>query len=76
MRIARDSEAPELIARLEVPSYRAHVERGIIIHVEAYGWNCPQHITQRYTQAEIDNLTAPLVAEIRSLKAQLATVRG
>ncbi|MDD5275388.1 MAG: pyridoxamine 5'-phosphate oxidase family protein [Methylovulum sp.] len=76
VRIVRASEASELIAQLEVPSYRAHVERGIIIHVEAYDWNCPQHITQRYTQAEIDNLIAPLVTEIRSLKAQLAAVRG
>ncbi|MFA6052607.1 MAG: pyridoxamine 5'-phosphate oxidase family protein [Methylobacter sp.] len=70
-RIVHDSEAPDLIAQLEVPSYRARVERGIVIHVEAYDWNCPQHITPRYSRAEVDQLMAPLLEEISELKAQL-----
>ncbi len=70
-RIVHDSEAPDLIAQLEVPSYRARVERGIVIHVEAYDWNCPQHITPRYSKAEVDQLMAPLLEEISELKAQL-----
>jgi predicted pyridoxine 5'-phosphate oxidase superfamily flavin-nucleotide-binding protein len=47
---AHDDEA--LIARLEVPSYRARIERAVIIAIEAYDWNCPQHITPRFTAAE------------------------
>ena len=47
---------PALIARLELPDYRARVERGIIINVEAFDWNCPQHITPRYTEAELEQL--------------------
>lgn len=70
-RIVHDSEDPDLIAQLEVPSYRARVERGIVIHVEAYDWNCPQHITPRYSKAEVDQLMAPLLEEISELKAQL-----
>jgi predicted pyridoxine 5'-phosphate oxidase superfamily flavin-nucleotide-binding protein len=42
-----------LLARLEVPGYRAKVERGFIIRIEAFDWNCSQHITPRYTEAEI-----------------------
>jgi uncharacterized protein len=34
-------------------NYKVPVERGIIIHVEGFGWNCPQHITPRYTEQEI-----------------------
>jgi len=71
-RIVHENEDPELIAQLEVPSYRARVERGIVIQVEAYDWNCPQHITPRYSEAEIDNLIAPLVSENRALKSQAA----
>ena len=26
----------------------------MIIRVEAFDWNCPQHITPRYTQSEVD----------------------
>src|SRR5687768_4701789 len=33
------------LAPLALPDYRAHVERGFVIHVEAFDWNCPQHIT-------------------------------
>jgi hypothetical protein len=32
------------------------MERGLIIRVEAYDWNCPQHITPRYTPAEFEAL--------------------
>jgi ferredoxin-NADP reductase/predicted pyridoxine 5'-phosphate oxidase superfamily flavin-nucleotide-binding protein len=59
----------EQLAQLEVPDYRAHVERGFIIHVEAFDWNCPQHITPRYTESEIERLIAPLVDENRELKS-------
>jgi len=71
--IVHESDDPELIARLEVPTYRARLERGIVIHVEAYDWNCPLHITPRYTKAEVDSLIAPLLEEIQQLKAQLST---
>ncbi|MCK9397375.1 MAG: pyridoxamine 5'-phosphate oxidase family protein, partial [Methylobacter sp.] len=73
-RIVHENEEPELIAQLEAPSYRARVERGIVIHVEAYDWNCPQHITPRYSEAEIDHLIAPLMEENRALKAQAAAI--
>jgi hypothetical protein len=65
--IHRENE-PELIARLEVPGYRARVERGILIKVEAYEWNCPQHITRRYTEAELEHILKPLVDENKRLR--------
>jgi uncharacterized protein len=43
----------ERLAQVEVPDYRARVERGFIIRVEAFDWNCSQHITPRYTESEI-----------------------
>jgi predicted pyridoxine 5'-phosphate oxidase superfamily flavin-nucleotide-binding protein len=69
--IVHESDDPELMAKLELPSYRARVERGIIIHIEALDWNCPQHITPRYSKAEVDYLMAPLLEEIRVLKTQI-----
>jgi ferredoxin-NADP reductase/predicted pyridoxine 5'-phosphate oxidase superfamily flavin-nucleotide-binding protein len=73
VRIVHESDEPDLIAQLEVATYRARVERGIIIHVEAYDWNCPQHITPRYSDAEIEGLLAPLREENRLLKTQVST---
>lgn len=73
-RIVHKNEHPELIARLEVASYRAHVERGIVIHVEAYDWNCPQHITPRLSEAEVERLLAPLLTENKALKSRSSMV--
>jgi predicted pyridoxine 5'-phosphate oxidase superfamily flavin-nucleotide-binding protein len=52
-RIVDADAAPELIRALEVPGYRARIERAVLITVEAFDWNCSQHITPRYTEAEI-----------------------
>lgn len=67
--VDRDTE-PELIERLITPGYKAIVERGFIITVEAFDWNCPQHITPRFTQAEVDEMTAPLKSQLKSLLNQ------
>jgi predicted pyridoxine 5'-phosphate oxidase superfamily flavin-nucleotide-binding protein len=75
-RLVTLDEDPALIARLETPNYRARIERGVIITVEAYDWNCPQHITPRFTEAEIAVATAPLRDEIAQLKARLAELTG
>ena len=72
---ARTVEAaadPALIERLRMPGYDGRIERAILITVEAYDWNCPQHITPRFTEAEIDALARPLRAELARLKEKLA----
>jgi len=35
-----------------LPNYGAKVERLVTIEVVAFDWNCPQYITQRYTESE------------------------
>ena len=72
-RIVYENEEAALIAQLEVPGYQARVERGIIMTIEALDWNCPQHITPRYTKDEVERLIAPLLDEIQVLKAQIST---
>ena len=67
-------EESALLAELEVDDYRARVERGFVIEVEAFDWNCPQHITPRYTQSQIDEFIAPLREENRRLKAELVAL--
>jgi predicted pyridoxine 5'-phosphate oxidase superfamily flavin-nucleotide-binding protein len=48
-----EKDNSEIISRLESGNYRARVERGLIIRVEAFDWNCQQHITPRFTEAQI-----------------------
>jgi predicted pyridoxine 5'-phosphate oxidase superfamily flavin-nucleotide-binding protein len=61
-----------LLSRLEMADYRARIERGLIITVEGFDWNCPQHITERYSLEEVHAMTAPLTARIAELEAELA----
>ena len=70
------AQEPELAARLAPRGARAPVERVARIAVEAWDWNCPQHITPRYTLAEVEELAAPLRARIAELEAELARRPG
>ncbi|MDV4158494.1 MULTISPECIES: hypothetical protein [Rhizobium] len=48
------TDDPVLAKKLTVPDYAARVERLVLIAVEAFDWNCPQHITPRFAQAELE----------------------
>ena len=69
MRAVSLGDAPELAAALVDEAYGAKVERGFVIDVEAYDWNCPQHITPRYTQSDVAKIIAPLQRRIAELEA-------
>ncbi|MGZ0079908.1 pyridoxamine 5'-phosphate oxidase family protein [Methylomonas sp. YC3] len=55
-RVVHELNEPELLSKLELPDFRAPVERGIVIRVEAFDWNCPKYITPRYSQREVEAL--------------------
>jgi predicted pyridoxine 5'-phosphate oxidase superfamily flavin-nucleotide-binding protein len=38
-----------LVDKLVADDYPAKIERFILMNIKAYDWNCPQHITQRFT---------------------------
>ena len=57
-KIVHATENPELLAQLEMPGYRGRIERAVILTVEAADWNCPQHITPRFTLDEIQAIAA------------------
>ncbi|WP_332855819.1 pyridoxamine 5'-phosphate oxidase family protein [Duganella sp. S19_KUP01_CR8] len=75
-RTVEAADDPELMELLRMPGYKARIERAFIITVEGYDWNCPQHITPRYTEQEITGMTAPLLAQIKQLKEQVAKLTG
>lgn len=62
---------PALMARLAHPAYAATIERAVIITVQAYDWNCPKHITPRFTQAEVEQGMAPVLDELHALRTAL-----
>jgi predicted pyridoxine 5'-phosphate oxidase superfamily flavin-nucleotide-binding protein len=71
-----DAEARELIERLRVPSEKTPAERAILIHVEAFDWNCQQHITPRFTQEEMAALIDPMRRRMEALEAENQRLRA
>jgi len=67
---------PELAAKLTLPGYKAKVERGLIIHLVAFDWNCPQHITPRFSEAELAPALAPLRERLEALEAENEALRA
>jgi uncharacterized protein len=66
---------PELYGLLNLEDYKFKPERMMVLNIEAYDWNCPQHITPRYSAEEIEQAFAPqrnrmmqLEEEVKALK--------
>ncbi len=72
VRLIDPAAEPDLLERLSVPGYKARVQRGFAIKVAAFDWNCPQHITPRYTEADLTRVVSGLTARIAELEARLA----
>ncbi len=73
---AQHSEDPADIAALMPPDYAAEPERVFLIDVIGFDWNCPQHITPRFTEQEIQRASAPLLDELAQLRARIAELEG
>jgi predicted pyridoxine 5'-phosphate oxidase superfamily flavin-nucleotide-binding protein len=75
-RLVDAQDDPFLIERLADPAYPAKIERAVVIELEAYDWNCPQHITPRFTEAELEAALTPVRDEIASLRAENERLRA
>jgi predicted pyridoxine 5'-phosphate oxidase superfamily flavin-nucleotide-binding protein len=69
-------EHPELAEQVVLVDYEAKVERIIVFKVHAFDWNCPQHITPRYTQEEVEDSQKTLSARIAALETENKNLRG
>ncbi|WP_426239276.1 pyridoxamine 5'-phosphate oxidase family protein [Pararhizobium sp. DWP1-1-3] len=58
------------------PTYRGRAERIFKLRLEAYDWNCPQHITPRYTEQQVEQAVAPLRQKLQQLEAENAALRA
>jgi len=65
------ADRPALAAMLVDENYGAKVERGLVVEIDSFDWNCPQHITRRYAENELDALVKPLQDRIAELEATL-----
>jgi len=66
----------ELYNALNLEDYKFRPESMMVLHIEAYDWNCPQHIVPRYTVEEIEKALAPQRAYIAKLEAEIKVLKS
>lgn len=74
-RVVLADDEPAVVSAVSRPDYDAVVERAIVVSVDAYDWNCQQHIMPRYTLAELGPRAAELRDQITKLETENATMR-
>lgn len=70
------SDDPELIAKLHDDSYKARPERAVVIKVEGFDWNCPQHLPVRLTMEELQPILTPFQQELAALREENARLKA
>lgn len=68
------ADVPELAVQLTMPDYAAQAERIFRLRLESFDWNCPQHITPRFTEEEIIEASQALHERIAVLEADNAAL--
>jgi uncharacterized protein len=75
-RVVTAGEEPALVAQLMPDGYKAAPERAYLIDVVGFDWNCPQHITPRFSAAEVKHGVQSLLAEIEQLRREVAALKA
>ena len=74
-RVVTVADDAALVTSFADPGYDAEVERAVLVTVEAFDWNCQQHITPRFSAAELEPHLAPLRRQLADLQAENARLR-
>lgn len=67
---------PDLTALVAMPEYGAKLERLFRLRLEAFDWNCSQHITPRFSEGEVSVAVRPLRERLAELEAENAALRA
>jgi predicted pyridoxine 5'-phosphate oxidase superfamily flavin-nucleotide-binding protein len=70
------ADNPELAAKIATPGYRGKAERAFVLHLDAFDWNCPQHIPQRFDAQDIAQALTTLQRRIETLETENKALRS
>jgi predicted pyridoxine 5'-phosphate oxidase superfamily flavin-nucleotide-binding protein len=73
--IFEGSTAGEWTERVRLPDYKVVTERVYVIHADTFDWNCPQHITPRYTEKQIGEALSPIERQMQELIEENARLK-
>ena len=67
---------PALTELVTMPDYKVRLERIFQLRLETFDWNCPQHITPRFTEEEVSKATLPLRNRLAQLETENTELRA
>ncbi|MFI7063571.1 pyridoxamine 5'-phosphate oxidase family protein [Kribbella sp. NPDC050124] len=73
---ARVTEDPDILRRLVIPGYPGKVEGAVLIEIEGWDWNCPQHIPQLFGRDLVEQAVGSLRDRITELEQENARLRS
>ena len=74
-RVVKLDDDPDAVQAIRQPNDDSVVERGVFVTVSAFDWNCPQHITPRFTRSEVSHVVDSLQQRVRELEHENASLR-
>jgi len=74
--ILEGEQAETWLPRVRMPQEKTEIERVFVIHVEAFDWNCPQHITPRYTADELREGMREIEKRVEALEQENKKLRN
>lgn len=75
-RFALGKDEPHILEKVRNPDYPAKIEHVVVLTVEALDWNCPQHITPRWTLEELQPQLVELRARLEALEVENQRLRS
>jgi predicted pyridoxine 5'-phosphate oxidase superfamily flavin-nucleotide-binding protein len=69
------TEHPGTLEAVTVSGYKARIERALVFHLEAFDWNCSQHITPRFTESGLSDLLEPIRQRMERLETENAHLK-
>ncbi|HXA49228.1 MAG TPA: hypothetical protein VNV86_02930, partial [Candidatus Acidoferrum sp.] len=75
VQILEGDAADPWIERLREPGSRDVIERAYVIRIEAFDWNCTQHIAPRFTEEQIREALAPFERRVEERERENAKLR-
>ena len=73
--ILEGEKAEGWLDKVRMPGEKTPIERVFVVHVEAYDWNCPQHITPRYSEEELRDGMKDVEKRIQALEQENSSLR-
>jgi predicted pyridoxine 5'-phosphate oxidase superfamily flavin-nucleotide-binding protein len=71
-----DADDRETLDKLIAPGTKARIERGMMIAIEAFDWNCSQHIPDRYSEADVRQVVSAMQDKIAALEDELKRLKA